>query len=36
MAKSKDNKVDLVKFRYKHERLWLLGTKETDKYYFGL
>ena len=35
MAKSKDNKVDLVKFRHKNERLWLLVTKETDKYYFG-
>ena len=35
MAKNKDNKVDLVKFRYKNERLWLLVTKETDKYYFG-
>ena len=35
MAKNKDNKVDLVKFRYTNERLWLLVTKETDKYYFG-
>ena len=35
MAKTKDKKVDLVKFRYKNERLWLLVTKETDKYYFG-
>ena len=35
MAKNKDKKVDLIKFRYKNERLWLLVTKETDKYYFG-
>ena len=31
----KNKKVDLVKFRYKNERLWLLVTKEIDKYYFG-
>ena len=31
----KNKKVDLVKFRYKNERLWLLATKETDKSYFG-
>ena len=31
----KNKKVYFVKFRYKHERLWLLVTKETDKYYFG-
>ena len=31
----KNKKVDLVKFRYKNERLWLLVSKETDKYYFG-
>ena len=35
MAKNKDKKVDLIKFRYKNERLWLLVTKETEKYYFG-
>ena len=31
----KNKKVDLVKFKYKNERLWLLVMKETDKYYFG-
>ena len=31
----KNKKVDLVKFRYKNERLWLLVMKETDKYYYG-
>ena len=35
MVKNKEQKVDLVKFRYKNERLWLLVTKETDKYDFG-
>ena len=34
MAKTKDKEVDLVKFRYKNERLWLLVIKETEKYYF--
>ena len=32
---TKAKKADLVKFRYKAERLWLLVTKETDKYYYG-
>ena len=32
---TKTKKIDLVKFRYKNERLWLPVTKETDKYYFG-
>ena len=35
MTKTKNNKAELIKFRYKNERLWLLVTKETDKYYFG-
>ena len=32
---TKNKKIDLVKFIYKNERLWLLVTKETDKYYYG-
>ena len=32
---TKNRKATLIKFRYKNERLWLLVTKETDKYYFG-
>ena len=35
MTKTKNKKAELIKFRYKNERLWLLVTKETDKYYFG-
>ena len=35
MAKNKDKKVELVKFRYKNERLWLLVTKQTEKYDFS-
>ena len=35
MTKTKNKKAELIKFRYKNERLWLLATKETDKYYFG-
>ena len=33
MAKVK--KAELVKFRYKAERLCWFATKETDKYYYG-
>ena len=33
---TKAKKADLVKFRYKAERLWLLVTKETNKYYYGV
>ena len=32
---TKAKKAELIKFRYKAERLWLLVTKETDKYYYG-
>ena len=35
MTKTKNNKAELIKFRYKNERLWLLVTKETEKYCFG-
>ena len=35
MTKAKTKKVDELKFRYTKERLWLLVTKETDKYDFG-
>ena len=32
---TKNTKIDLVKFRYKNERLLLLVMKETDTYYYG-
>ena len=32
MTEPKNEKAELIKFRYKHERLWLLVTKETEKY----
>ena len=34
MAKNKNNKVHEIKFRYEDERLGLLVSKETDKYYY--
>ena len=33
--KTKNKKAELIKFRYNNERLWLLVTKETEKYDYG-